>query len=848
MKLFETRNYKKAKRELIKINELEPIFEKLSDIQLKAKTDEFKTKLAAEDVELDDIRIEAFALVREAAKRVLKKRLYDVQILGGLILDYGNVAEMKTGEGKTITSIAPVYLNALSGKGVIVSTVNEYLTERDAEEMGKVHEFLGLTIGVNKRELTSDQKRQAYACDITYSIHSEIGFDYLRDNMVSRFEEKVQRGFNFCLIDEVDSILIDEARTPLIITGGGETSSTVYQAANAFITTLKNEDIEIDLESKTTQLLDSGIQKANSFFGVKNIFEIQNSELVHRIQNALRAHKIMNKDIDYIVSSEGEILIVDAFTGRILEGRTFSEGMHQAIQAKENVKIEPETKTLATITYQNLFRMFTKLSGMTGTAKTEEDEFMEIYNMRVIEIPTNKPIIREDFPDHVFVSSTARLKALVNEVKERNKRGQPILVGTEELSQSEIISKKLSEEGIKHTVLNAKQNQREAETISEAGIKGAVTIATNMAGRGTDIKPTPESLKLGGLFVLGTSKAESRRIDNQLKGRAGRQGDIGQSRFFLSLDDSLLSRFSNQQKLKKAFESFGDNPIKGKLIVRSLQNAQKRIEGLNHDSRKNLLQYDDVIRQQRDLMYSQRDIIIREHDLHVVISRMLSSVVRDLLTDKNFETIRNNDNTINEEKITHTLNNVWFSLTNRKLIKDELVGKTNQEMIEIINNHLQEAYSEIRSKIIENSSEDYMHSIEREIVLRTFDENWTLHIDKMTKLKASSSMASYAQKNPYQVFVEEGATLFQETLKRISHNTAKLIMNNRYAIPQQPSLEDEFLRKEVEIILEKNLDKKPKTEKKKTKAPSKTTTKKASSKNITTKKASKPKSKPKDKK
>ena len=780
MKIFKSAEMKRAEQELILINELAQETKSLSDSDLQIKTSEFKKRL--EDGETtDDIRVEAFAVAREATERILKKRPYDVQMIGGLILDYGSVAEMRTGEGKTITSIAPVYLNALTGKGVIVSTVNEYLTRRDAEETGEVHNFLGLTVGINEREMQPNEKRLAYQSDITYSIHSEIGFDYLRDNMVKRIEDKVQRGFNYALIDEVDSILIDEARTPLIITGGEENASTLYMAANQFTRTIGKDDYEIDWESKSIQLTDQGIDKANKFFGVENVFNIENSELIHRILNALRANHIMYKDSEYIVHKE-EIMLVDAFTGRIMEGRSYSDGLQQALQAKEGVKIDPETKTMATITYQNLFRMFTKLSGMSGTAVTEEDEFIDIYNMRVNVVPTNKPIIRKDEHDNVYVEKQFKYKAIVNEIKERNIKGQPILVGTEEVSESEKLSSLLKKEGVKHTVLNAKQNETEAEIIAEAGKKGAVTIATNMAGRGTDIKLTDETRTLGGLYVIGTSKAESRRIDNQLKGRSGRQGDPGESRFFISLDDSLLSRFSNQEKLKNVFKSSKDMPIKGKTIVKALNRAQKKIEGFNYDSRKNVLQYDDVIRQQRDLIYVQRDIIIGHSDLIHIIERMIKSVVRDVV---NFPNFKRKDGSLDIENLVKSINVIWFSLVDFKLDVTKLKKLTRPEMIASIQKDLQEVYDLLRQRIIDNTDEDVLHNIEREILLSTFDENWTLHIDQMSKLKSSSSLASYAQKNPYQVYVEKGAELFNQLLERISHNTVRFLLQNPYARIQE---------------------------------------------------------------
>ena len=783
MKIFKSKEYKKALLELGLINGLEETIKSLSDEELSNKTIEFRERIEKKD-KLESLRVEAFAVAREATRRILKKRPYDVQILGGLILDYGSVAEMKTGEGKTIASIAPVYFNALFAKGVLVSTVNEYLTERDAEETGEVHNFLGLTVGINKREMQPDEKREAYSSDITYSIHSEIGFDYLRDNMVQKMSDKVQRPFNFALIDEVDSILIDEARTPLIITGGQQSSSQVYLAADRFVKSLKKDDFEVDLESNSARLLDDGVLKSQNFFGVKNIYDFDNSDLVHRIQNALRANKIMFRDSTYIVS-EDKILIVDSFTGRVMEGRSFSDGVHQAIQAKENVEIEPETVTMATITYQNLFRMFNKLSGMSGTAKTEEDEFLEIYNMRVNEVETNRPLIRVDHPDVVYNSFSAKYKAMVEEIAKRHKTGQPILVGTEDVSESEKISDLLKIAKIKHTVLNAKQNLTEAEVIAEAGEFGAVTIATNMAGRGTDIKPSKKSISAGGLIVLGTNKAESRRIDNQLKGRSGRQGDIGESKFYLSLDDKLISRFSNQPKLKKIFASLKDEPIKSKQVAKAMARAQTKIEGLNFDSRKNVLQFDDVIRQQRDLIYAQRDIIIGNDNLDIVVTRMISSVVKDFIYDKTIGSVKRKDGSIDTEKMCEVANVVWFQIAKQELKIDDIKNKTLPDTKDIISKKLLDAYEELKGNVIENFGEDTMHDLEREIIISTFDKNWQVHIDKMTKLKTTSSMSSYAQKNPFQVYIEEGTKLFHQLLQNISHNTIKLFMQNTYALKRE---------------------------------------------------------------
>ncbi|MBR3571086.1 MAG: preprotein translocase subunit SecA, partial [Mycoplasmataceae bacterium] len=586
---FKSAEFREAEFLLKKINYLGRSIKNLTDEQLRNKTRFFKQRLSRGET-LDDIRIEAFAVAREAVFRVLGKRPFDVQILGGLILDMGSVAEMKTGEGKTITSIAPIYLNALDEKGVIVSTVNEYLAERDSQEMGEVFKWLGLTVGLNKVDMSPQLKKQAYSCDITYSVHSELGFDYLRDNTVRSIEEKVQRGLNYALIDEVDSILIDEAKTPLIISGGEENESSLYTNADLFVKSLTPSDYFIDQETQGISLSFNGVEKANKWYKTDNLYKIENTEIVHRIQNALRANLVMKKDFEYVVMND-KIELVDQFTGRIMEGRSYSEGLQQAIQAKENVKIEPETKTIATITYQNFFRMFKKLSGMTGTGKTEESEFINTYNMRVNVIPTNKPILRIDHEDQIYLTMNAKYKALVEEIKRIHKKGQPILVGTTQVEESEYLHQLLVKEGLQHTVLNAKQNLAEAEIIKKAGVLNAITIATNMAGRGTDIKLGEGVKEVGGLFVLGTDKSESRRIDNQLKGRAGRQGDVGESKFFLSIEDRLIQRFSLQDKWKEIFKEFKDNKITGGQIVKAFERAQRKIEGFNYDSRKSVLNY-----------------------------------------------------------------------------------------------------------------------------------------------------------------------------------------------------------------------------------------------------------------
>lgn len=791
---------REAYKELRRVNDLEEEYKLKTDAELRAKTDEFKKRLAKGET-IFDIRAEAFATVREAAARILKQRLFDVQVLGGIILTKGAVAEMKTGEGKTLTSIAPVYLYALKGNGAIVVTVNEYLAQRDAEEMSKVHNFLGLSVGVNLTKMNEQLKRQAYSCDITYSVHAELGFDYLRDNMVSRLEEKVQRPFTFALIDEVDLVLIDEAKTPLIISGGSTVPIQAYASADIFVKTLTVEDYEIDWESKTISMTDEGVVKGNKFFGVKNIFDVESSELVHRISNALRANYLMKRDVDYIVRRDA-IDIVDAFTGRIMEGRSFSDGLHQAIQAKEHVKITPETATLATITYQNLFRMFSVLSGMSGTAKTEEDEFIEIYNMRVHQIPTNKPVIRIDHPDEVYLNIHAKSQAIVQLVKQLYEKGQPVLLGTEEVVESERLSDMLSRIHIPHTVLNAKQNETEADIISRAGYFKAVTIATNMAGRGTDIKPSKESLEVGGLYVIGTNKAEARRIDNQLKGRSGRQGDPGESKFIISLDDKLVLRFANQERLQKAFSSFKNDPIPTKQIGKAINSAQVRIEGFNFDARKNVLQYDDVIRQQRDLIYAQRDMIIGHADLINVIRRMLRSVVKDLVTKNQFTMFRRSDHSIDPEKMVSTLNGLWFSITEFKIKVSDILHKSNEELINSLYKDASEVYDQMRQNIIENIGPEGLEQMERSIILTTFDRNWQLHIDKMAKLKSSTNLSSYAQKNPFQVYVEKGAEFFNDLLMRISHNAIRLLFNNSTAI-KRVSPQEVVLAAMVEKAIEK---------------------------------------------
>ncbi|MEI7132960.1 preprotein translocase subunit SecA [Mycoplasmopsis bovis] len=775
MNLFKSTEMRIAERVLKKINQFEPLISKLTNEELKNKTIQYRARLA-EGESLDKIRPEAFAVCREATKRILGKRPYDVQMLGGVLLDLGSIAEMKTGEGKTITSIAPVYLNALSGKGAIVSTVNEYLAQRDAEEMGQVFTFLGLSVGINRAQMDPSLKREAYACDITYSIHSELGFDYLRDNMASSIEEKVQRGLHFCLTDEADSILIDEAKTPLIISGGQSEDSNVYLASDQFVRTLDENDYEIDEETKAISLTFNGVQKANRFFNFDNLYDIKNSEIVHRIQNALRAHKVMKNNVEYIVR-DGKIELVDAFTGRIMEGRSYSEGLQQAIQAKEMVEIEPETKTMATITYQNFFRMFDKLCGMTGTAKTEEQEFIDIYNMRVNVVPTNKPVIRQDLKDSIYASYQTKWMAVVEKVKELYEKGQPVLVGTAQIEDSELLHELLINAEIPHTVLNAKQNASEAEIISHAGQVKAVTIATNMAGRGTDIKPSPEALALGGLYVLGTDKAESRRIDNQLRGRSGRQGDPGVSKFFLSIDDQLMRRFSNYEEFKEQFKNDGDKEVTTKSLLYGFSEAQKKIEGFNYDTRKNVLHYDDVIRQQRDLFYAQRDLILINDDIEFVINRMIKSNANSIV---NMPKFKDKGNIFKYHDFIEYINETILGKTIKtKLMYDDIKDLHDNDLLQYVSDFLLASYHKWRDKALDNTDLSYVRWYEKNIILRIIDKYWQNHIDTMDKLRSHTNLVQYAQKNPYQVYTQEGSKKFDEMLSNIAYDAMTEIFKDR---------------------------------------------------------------------
>ena len=777
-KLFDS-GYKELKRcEKIakQVFSYEDEMAKLSDDELKAKTPYFKD-LLKNGKTLDDILPEAYAVVREAAYRVIQKKPFFVQVCGAIAIHGGNIAEMKTGEGKTLTAVMPAYLNALSGNGVHIVTVNEYLAQREVDgEIGTVYRWLGLTVGLNIRDLSRQEKRDQYACDILYSTNSELGFDYLRDNMAVREEDLVQvRGLNYAIIDEVDSILIDEARTPLIISGGAKTSAVSYQAADSFVKSLSNEDYEIDIESKTIQLLESGVNKAEKQFNLKNLYELENVSLVHRINNALKANYIFTNGVEYMVQ-DGEVVIIDSFTGRVLKGRQYSEGLHQALEAKEGVEIKQETVTVATITYQNFFRMYKKLSGMTGTAKTEEEEFRNIYNMYVVEVPTNKPVIRKDMPDLLYCSMEAKINALVEEIKARHATGQPILVGTVSVESSEVISKRLTQEGIPHEVLNAKNHAREAEIVAVAGQKNAVTIATNMAGRGTDIKLGEGVRELGGLCVLGTERHESRRIDNQLRGRSGRQGDPGYSRFYTSSEDDLLKRFGSdtfKSRIDMAIRlaNGGDTslPLESKMFTKLVTNAQTRIEGANYDSRKNVLKYDDVIRKQRELFYDQRMHIIKDKTIEPIVNNLIKAGVENAAF-AHMEQVGHGKYNINDEEITKEFNNQFFGQ-----------GAVDIGVIQTLDeNQICDYLTDIAFKKLEEKKAMFEDEIYQEflkvVVLRVFDTHWTEHIDKMSELRQGVSLQSYAQQNPFQIYQKEGVELFNKMMRNIETDVLKYLM------------------------------------------------------------------------
>ena len=776
-KLFDAnkREVKSLAKLADKVLAKEEEYASFSDEQLQNKAEEFKEYIEEEKEKgravadiLDDILVDAFATAREGAFRALGMKPYKVQVMGGIALHRGDIAEMRTGEGKTLTATMPVYLNALAGEGVHVVTVNEYLSKRDAEEMGVLYNYLGLSVGLNLNSMNSEEKRAAYNADITYSTNNELGFDYLRDNMVKSVEARVQRPLNYAIVDEVDSVLIDEARTPLIISGEGQESTSLYQVANAFVKTLKRAEEEdgsdgdytLDVKTKAIQLSENGIDKAESYFGLKNLYDLKNVDLTHHINQALKANYTMALDVDYVVAEDGEILIVDQFTGRTMPGRRFSEGLHQAIEAKEGVAIQKESKTMATITFQNFFRMYKKLSGMTGTAKTEEEEFRNIYNMYVTTIPTNKPIMRIDAPDFIYSTMEAKFNAVAREVKECYDRGQPVLLGTVSIETSELVSRLLYKYGVPHKVLNAKQNESEAEIIKQAGQKGSITIATNMAGRGTDIKLGEGVRELGGLAVIGTERHESRRIDNQLRGRSGRQGDPGYSRFYLSLEDELMVRFG-ADRLQRLMGKTDDTPLESKMVSRSVESAQKRVEGNNYDARKQVLQYDDVLRKQREIMYAERNEVLENEVVTDIIDRMTEEAVEKTI-EYATQTLEAHSEKEETEEIVKSLNEKFLGQCPIKedeyseVMSDEEI---KQLALEKINNE----YEQKRELL----GDETMNSFERYILLNVIDDRWTDHIDQMDQLRKGIFLRSYGQIDPLREYKNEGHEMFEYMIDEI---------------------------------------------------------------------------------
>ncbi|CDF57349.1 preprotein translocase subunit SecA [Thermobrachium celere] len=799
-KLFGTYSEREIKRIMPiveKIESLEHDMAMLTDEELRGKTFEFKKRLENGET-LDDILPEAFAVVREAAWRVYGIKHYRVQLIGGIVLHQGRIAEMKTGEGKTLVATLPAYLNALTGKGVHVVTVNDYLAKRDRDWTGKIYEFLGLTVGVITHELDSAQRREAYNCDITYGTNNEFGFDYLRDNMVIYKEEMVQRELNYAIIDEVDSILIDEARTPLIISGEGEKSTYLYNVADMFVRTLSAEDYEVDEKQHAVILTETGVQKAEKFFNIENYADAENMEIQHHVIQALKAHKLMKKDIDYVVK-DGEIIIVDEFTGRLMYGRRYSDGLHQAIEAKEGVKVQSESKTLATITFQNYFRLYNKIAGMTGTAQTEESEFREIYGLDVIVIPTNKPVIRKDYPDIVYKTEYAKFNAIVNEIVETYKKGQPVLVGTISIEKSELLSDMLKKRGIPHQVLNAKYHEKEAEIVANAGQKGMVTIATNMAGRGTDIKLGEGVAELGGLKIIGTERHESRRIDNQLRGRSGRQGDPGESRFYISLEDDLMRLFGSE-RLKNIVEKLGmpdDEPIESKMVTNAIEQAQKRVEGNNFEIRKSLLQYDNVMNKQREIIYSQRRQVLEGENLRDTIFKMIEDVVDAAINShisddrhreewdlkgllRYFADVFNIDTKLNFEE---------FEKLNREEIREKLLG--------------------VATSMYENKEKEFeeekIREIERIVLLRTVDVKWMDHIDAMEHLKQGIGLRAYRQRDPIYEYQIEGMNMFDEMIYSIKEDTLRFL----YRLKPEREVKRERVAKETSTNYDESVKKTP---------------------------------------
>ncbi|SBB21030.1 protein export cytoplasm protein SecA ATPaseRNA helicase [Staphylococcus aureus] len=747
----------------------------LTDEEIRNKTKQFQTELA--DIDnvkkqndyLDKILPEAYALVREGSKRVFNMTPYKVQIMGGIAIHKGDIAEMRTGEGKTLTATMPTYLNALAGRGVHVITVNEYLSSVQSEEMAELYNFLGLTVGLNLNSKTTEEKREAYAQDITYSTNNELGFDYLRDNMVNYSEDRVMRPLHFAIIDEVDSILIDEARTPLIISGEAEKSTSLYTQANVFAKMLKqDEDYKYDEKTKAVHLTEQGADKAERMFKVENLYDVQNVDVISHINTALRAHVTLQRDVDYMVV-DGEVLIVDQFTGRTMPGRRFSEGLHQAIEAKEGVQIQNESKTMASITFQNYFRMYNKLAGMTGTAKTEEEEFRNIYNMTVTQIPTNKPVQRNDRSDLIYISQKGKFDAVVEDVVEKHKAGQPVLLGTVAVETSEYISNLLKKRGIRHDVLNAKNHEREAEIVAGAGQKGAVTIATNMAGRGTDIKLGEGVEELGGLAVIGTERHESRRIDDQLRGRSGRQGDKGDSRFYLSLQDELMIRFGSE-RLQKMMSRLGlddSTPIESKMVSRAVESAQKRVEGNNFDARKRILEYDEVLRKQREIIYNERNSIIDEEDSSQVVDAMLRSTLQRSI---NYY-INTADDEPEYQPFIDYINDIF--LQEGDITEDDIKGKDAEDIFEVVWAKIEAAYQSQKDIL-----EEQMNEFERMILLRSIDSHWTDHIDTMDQLRQGIHLRSYAQQNPLRDYQNEGHELFDIMMQNIEEDTCKFILKS----------------------------------------------------------------------
>ena len=764
----EYKEMKKFKKLADEIVALEEEYSKKSDDELKAKTTEFKERLSKGET-LDDILVEAYATAREVAWRKLGEKAFYVQLLGAIAIHNGNIAELRTGEGKTLVTIFPAYLNSLEGKGVHVITVNEYLTVRNAEWMGPIYEGLGVTVGVNKRELSPTEKQEQYNCDILYTTNNELGFDYLRDNMVVRRENRVQRGLNYAIIDEADSILIDEARTPLIISGGELKSANLYQSADHFVKGLKLDvDYNYDEKTKNVTLTDDGVTKAESYFKVKNLYSLENKSLVHYINQALKANYAMKIDVDYVVQ-DGEVLIVDPFTGRIMKGRQWSDGLHQAVEAKEGVKINEETKTVATITFQNLFRMYEKLSGMTGTAKTEEEEFRNIYNMYVIVIPTNKPIARVDYADLVYPSLKGKYNAIVKAIEEIHKTGQPILVGTVAIENSELISEMLTKKGIKHEVLNAKNHAREAEIISHAGEKNAVTIATNMAGRGTDIKLTDETKALGGLYVIGTERHESRRIDNQLRGRSGRQGDPGASQFYVSMEDDLMVRFGTD-RIKGMLQAIGmadDQAIRSKTFTKSIGSAQAKVEGNNFDIRKQLLEYDDVMNQQREDIYRRRNEILDNESIHETVLNTMYNHISDIVNDH-----LPPENILTDDDLNDIVTYVNQNLLRKDIKFDDINGKTPEEVIDYINDKVVSEYE----KKLKDLPEEIRDEFEKAISLNVIDKYWTENINALAHLREAVMMRGYGGQDPLRAYSMDGVTMYDNMLINIDKDITLFLL------------------------------------------------------------------------